>query len=120
MSRAKRGFKARHRRKKFLKLAKGFRGARSSRFSAAIQLVRRGLVYAFRDRKVKKREFRSLWIARISAAARAEGLRYSELIHGLSKAEIKLDRSVIADLALRDQVAFKDLVVRAKTALGMK
>jgi large subunit ribosomal protein L20 len=120
MSRAKRGFKARHRRKKILKLAKGYRGSRRSRYAMAIQVVRRGLVYAFRDRRVKKRNFRSLWITRINAAARNEGLKYSEFIHGLSKLKVALDRSVLADLALRDQAAFKEIADKVKGALNLK
>jgi large subunit ribosomal protein L20 len=118
MSRAKRGFKARHRRKKILKLAKGYRGSRHSRFATAIHVVRRGLVYAFRDRRVKKREFRQLWIARINAAARQEGLRYSELINGLNKANVQVDRSVLADMALKDLASFKAIVGKAKEALA--
>jgi large subunit ribosomal protein L20 len=118
MSRVKRGFKARHRRKKILKLAKGFRGARNSRFRTAIHVVRRSLVFAFRDRRVKKRDFRSLWITRINAASRQEGLKYSELINGLTKGGVEIDRSVLADLALRDAPAFKAVVEKAKTALG--
>jgi len=118
MARAKRGFKARRRRKKIFALAKGFRGARKNRFRNSIHVVRRSLVYAYRDRRVKKREFRKLWIVRINAAVRAAGLRYSEFIHGLKKAEITLDRSVLADLALNQPKAFAELVTRAKTALA--
>jgi large subunit ribosomal protein L20 len=86
----------------------------------AIQVVRRGLVYAFRDRRVKKRNFRSLWITRINAAARSEGLRYSEFINGLNKLNISLDRSVLADLALRDQAAFKEIADKVKAVLKVK
>jgi large subunit ribosomal protein L20 len=118
MARAKRGFKARRRRKKIFALAKGFRGARKNRFRNSIHVVRRSLVYAYRDRRVKKREFRKLWIVRINAAVRAAGLRYSEFIHGLKKAEITLDRSVLADLALNQPAAFGELVNRAKAALA--
>ncbi|HET9238780.1 MAG TPA: 50S ribosomal protein L20 [Oligoflexus sp.] len=118
MARAKRGFKARRRRKKIFALAKGFRGARKNRFRNSIHVVRRSLVYAYRDRRVKKREFRKLWITRINAAARAAGLRYSELIHGLKKANITLDRSVLADLALNQPAAFGELVNSAKAALA--
>ncbi|MBP9706111.1 MAG: 50S ribosomal protein L20 [Oligoflexales bacterium] len=114
MSRVKRGFKARHRRKKILKLAKGFRGSRNSRFKTAIHVVRRALVFAFRDRRVKKREFRSLWITRINAACRAEGMRYSEFIHGLKKKNIELDRSVLAHMALSDPTGFAQLVAMVK------
>jgi large subunit ribosomal protein L20 len=118
MARAKRGFKARRRRKKIFALAKGFRGARKNRFRNSIHVVRRSLVYAYRDRRVKKREFRKLWIMRINAAARAAGLRYSEFVHGLKKANITLDRSVLADLALNQPAAFADLVNSAKAALA--
>jgi large subunit ribosomal protein L20 len=118
MARAKRGFKARRRRKKIFALAKGFRGARKNRFRNSIHVVRRSLVYAYRDRRVKKREFRKLWIARINAAVRAAGLRYSEFIHGLKKAEIVIDRSVLADLALNQPAAFAELVAQARSALA--
>ncbi len=118
MSRVKRGFKARRRRKKVLGLAKGYRGTRHSLFRTAVHVVRRGLVFAYRDRRVKKREFRSLWITRINAASRAEGLRYSELINGLKKANIVIDRSVLADLAINDQAGFAQLATKAKAALG--
>ncbi len=116
MSRVKRGFKARRRRKKILGLAKGFRGSRNSRFKTAIHVVRRALCFAYRDRRVKKREFRKLWIVRINAASRAAGMRYSELIHGLSKAGVQLDRSVLADLAVNDIAAFNGLVAKARAA----
>ena len=118
MARAKRGVKARRRRKKVLDLASGYRGSRNSRYRTAIHVVRRALAYAYRDRRVKKREFRRLWITRINAAARAEGLRYSEFINGLKKTGIEMDRSVLADLALNDQQAFKGLVQQAKQALA--
>ena len=85
MARVKRGFKARRRRKKILDLAKGFRGSRNSRFRTAIHVVRRALLFAYRDRRVKKRDFRSLWIQRINAASRASGLIYSEVMNGLKK-----------------------------------
>lgn len=118
MSRAKRGFKARRRRKKILKLAKGYRGSRSTQFRTAIHVVRKGLTYAYRDRRVKKREFRSLWIVRINAACRESGLRYSEFINGLKKANIDLDRSVLADIALNDAAGFANLVNQARAALA--
>lgn len=118
MARAKRGFKARRRRKKIFALAKGFRGSRKNRFRNSIHVVRRSLVYAYRDRRVKKREFRKLWIVRINAAVRAAGLRYSEFIHGLKKAGVALDRSVLADLALNQPATFSHLVGQAKTALA--
>jgi large subunit ribosomal protein L20 len=116
MSRVKRGFKARRRRKRVLALAKGYRGSRNSRFRTAIHVVRRALCFAYRDRRVKKRDFRRLWIIRINAAARACGLKYSELIDGLKKANITLDRSVLADLAVKDQAMFAQIVETARAA----
>lgn len=118
MPRVKRGFKARRRRKNVLDLAKGFRGSRNNRFKTAVHVVKRALAFAYRDRKVKKREFRSLWIIRINAAAREAGIRYSELMHGLNKAGIVIDRSVLADLAVNDQNGFNQLVSQAKAALA--
>jgi large subunit ribosomal protein L20 len=117
MPRAKRGFKARRRRNKVLKLAKGYRGARSKLFRSATEAVDRALNYAFRDRKVKKRDFRALWIARINAAARDNGLSYSRLVHGLKKAEIGLDRKIMAQLAVTDPSSFTVLVDRAKAQI---
>lgn len=117
MPRAKRGFKARRRRNKVLKLAKGFRGARSKLFRSATEAVDRALNYAFRDRKVKKRDFRALWIARINAAARDNGLTYSRLIHGLKQAEIGLDRKILAQLAVTDPKGFSVIVEKAKAPL---
>ena len=118
MSRVKRGFKARRRRKKLLSLAKGYRGSRKNRFRNSIHVVRRGLAFAYRDRKVKKREFRKLWIVRINAAARSRGLRYSEFINGLKKSDIAVYRSVLADLAITSPDTFSDLVTQAKSALS--
>ncbi|MBC62331.1 MAG: 50S ribosomal protein L20 [Zetaproteobacteria bacterium] len=118
MSRVKRGFKARRRRKKILDLAKGFRGSRNSRFKTAVHVVRRALCFAYRDRRVKKREFRSLWILRINAAARAAGIKYSEFMNGLKKSGVELDRSILADLAINDPAGFNALVVKAKEALS--
>jgi large subunit ribosomal protein L20 len=117
MPRAKRGFKARRRRNKVLKLAKGYRGARSKLFRSATEAVDRALNYAFRDRKVKKRDFRALWIARINAAARDNGLSYSRLVHGLKQAEIGLDRKIMAQLAATDPSGFTALVNHAKAKL---
>ena len=117
MSRVKRGFKARRRRKKILNLAKGYRGSRKNRFRNSVHVVYRGLAFAYRDRKVKKREFRKLWIVRINAAARAHGLRYSEFMNGLKKAQVQVDRSVLANLAITDVSAFSALVDTAKSAL---
>jgi len=106
MPRVKRGFKARQRRNKVLKLAKGYRGARSKLFRSATEAVDRALNYAFRDRRVKKRDFRALWIIRINAAARINGITYSKLIHGLKLAKIEIDRKVLADLAVSDPAGF--------------
>lgn len=117
MPRAKRGFKARRRRNKILKLAKGYRGARGKLFRSATEAVDRALNYAFRDRKVKKRDFRALWIARINAAARDNGLSYSRLVHGLKKAEIGLDRKILAQLAVTDPGGFSAVVEKAKAQL---
>ena len=118
MSRVKRGFKARRRRKKILGLAKGFRGSRKNRIKTASHVVKRALAFSFRDRRVRKRDFRRLWITRINAASRASGLRYSEFMAGLKKAEIKLDRSVLANLAIDDPKAFEVLVGKARAALA--
>ncbi|MFW7378165.1 MAG: 50S ribosomal protein L20 [Oligoflexus sp.] len=118
MSRAKRGFKARRRRKKLLSLAKGYRGSRKNRIRNSAHVVYRGLAFAFRDRRVKKRDFRRLWIVRINAAARSNGLRYSELMNGLKKANVEIDRSVLADLAISDAAGFKALVQQARSALS--
>jgi large subunit ribosomal protein L20 len=116
MPRAKRGFKARRRRNKTLKQAKGYRGGRSKLFRSATEAVDRGLVYAYRDRKVKKRDFRGLWIQRINAAARVLGLSYSRLVGGLKKANIVLDRKILAELAVSDPEAFAAVVEKAKNA----
>jgi large subunit ribosomal protein L20 len=117
MPRVKRGFKARRRRNKILKLAKGYRGARGKLFRSATEAVDRAASYAFRDRKVKKRDFRALWIARINAASRDNGLSYSRLIHGLKKAEIGLDRKILAQLAVSEPAAFSVVVDKAKAQL---
>ncbi|AJE03388.1 50S ribosomal protein L20 [Geobacter pickeringii] len=114
MPRAKRGFKARQRRNKVLKLAKGYRGARSKLFRSATEAVDRALNYAFRDRKVKKRDFRALWITRINAASRLNGLSYSKLIFGLKKASVEIDRKVLADLAVSDPQGFAEIATLAK------
>ncbi len=108
--RVKRGFKARHRRQKVLKLAKGFRGARSKLFRTAAGTVDRALRYAYRDRKVRKRDFRALWIARINAAVRMNQLSYSKFIHGLKLAHVELDRKVLAELAVSDPPGFAQIV----------
>ena len=115
MPRVKRGFKARQRRNKVLKLAKGYRGARSKLFRSATEAADRALNYAFRDRRVKKRDFRALWITRINAAARINGLSYSRLIHGLKTANVEIDRKVLADLAVSDPAGFSAIAGLAKT-----
>ena len=104
--RVKRGFKARRRRKKVLKLARGFRGGRSKLFRTAADAVDKALMYSYRDRKVRKRDFRQLWIARINAAAHINNLSYSKFMHGLKLAEVELDRKVLADLAISDPAGF--------------
>jgi large subunit ribosomal protein L20 len=108
--RIKRGSKARHRRKKVLKLAKGFRGGRSKLFRTAADSVDKALSYAFRDRRRRKRDFRKLWITRINAAVRMNDLSYSKFMHGLKLAEVKLDRKVLAELALSDPAGFARVV----------
>jgi len=117
MPRVKRGFKARRRRNRVLKLAKGYRGARSKLFRSATEAVDRALNYAFRDRRVKKRDFRALWITRINAAARENGLSYSRLIHGLKLAEVGLDRKIMAELAVTDPAGFASVADAAKAKL---
>ena len=104
--RVKRGFKANRRRKKILKLAKGYRGGRSKLFRTAFNAVDKALMYAYRDRKARKRDFRRLWIARINAAARMNNLSYSKFIHGLKLAKIEIDRKVLAELAVSDPFGF--------------
>ena len=118
MPRAKRGVKARRRRNKVLKLAKGYRGARSKLFRSATEAVDRALNYAFRDRKVKKRDFRALWITRINAASRLNGLSYSRFVYGLKQAEIDLDRKVLAQIAVTDPAGFGSIVEAAKAKLN--
>ena len=118
MSCVKRGVTAHRRHKKVLKQAKGYYGARSRVYRVAKQAVTKAGQYAYRDRRVKKRTFRSLWIARINAQARVEGMSYSQLIAGLKKAEIELDRKVLADLAVHDKLAFGKVVEQAKSALA--
>jgi len=110
MPRAKRGFKARRRRNRVLKHARGYFGARSRIFGDAVEQVRRAWREAFIGRKRKKRDFRRLWIVRINAAARQNGLSYSKLMHRIKKADIEIDRKILADLALRDPGGFKAVV----------
>lgn len=116
MPRVKRGFKARRRRKKILKMAKGYFGARSRCYKQARSAVEKGLTYAYRDRRVKKRLYRRLWIQRINAACRMYGLSYSRFVNGLKKAGITLNRKVLADLAVTEPEAFKAIVERVKAA----
>jgi large subunit ribosomal protein L20 len=114
--RVKRGFKARRRRNRILKLAKGYRGRRKNCYKRANQAVERALDYASRDRARRKRDFRSLWIVRINAAARTVGLSYSKLISGLNKAKIGLDRKILADLAVSDPKGFSAIAEAIKAA----
>ncbi len=118
MPRVKRGVTARARHKKVLKKARGYYGARSRVFRVAKQAVTRAGQYAYRDRRQRKRQFRSLWIARINAAARLHGLSYSRLIDGLHKADIQIDRKVLADLAVHDPEAFGKIAEQARSALS--
>ena len=118
MPRVKRGVVARRRHKKILKQAKGYYGARSRVFRVAKQAVTKAAQYAYRDRRQRKRQFRALWITRINAASRANGLNYSRLIAGLKKADVVLDRRVLADLAVHDKAAFTKVVETAKSALA--
>ena len=117
MARVKRGVVARRRHKKILKQAKGYYGARSRVFRVAKQAVIKAQQYAYRDRRNRKRAFRALWIARINAGARANGLSYSRLIAGLKKANVEIDRKVLADLAMNEQQAFAAVVEKAKASL---
>ena len=114
MSRVTNSVASRRRRKKVLKLARGYRGGRSKMYRTADDTVNRGLAYAYRDRRQKKRTFRALWIARINAAARINGLSYSRLIHGLNQAGIDINRKVLADLAVTDAEAFAAVATQAK------
>ena len=118
MARVKRGVVAHRRHKKVLKQAKGYYGARSRIFRVAKQAVTKAGQYAYRDRRQRKRQFRALWITRINAQSRVEGLAYSRLINGLSKAGVALDRRVLADLAVHDKAAFGAVVNLAKAALA--
>ncbi len=117
MSRVKRGVTKQARHKKVIKQAKGARGRSKNTFRAANQRVEKNLQYAYRDRKVRKRTFRALWIQRINAGAREHGLTYSQFMNGLSLAGIELDRKVLADMAARDPAAFKSVVDAAQAAL---
>ncbi|HHU51692.1 MAG TPA: 50S ribosomal protein L20 [Firmicutes bacterium] len=116
MARVKGGTVTRQRHKKILKLAKGYRGSKSRIFRAANQQVLKSLAYAYRDRRAKKRDFRRLWITRINAAARMNGLSYSAFISGLKRAGVNINRKVLADLAVHDNQAFQELVGIAKAS----
>ena len=118
MARVKRGVTATRRHKKTLKAAKGYYGARRKVYRVAKQAVTKAGQYAYRDRKQKKRQFRALWIVRINAAARINGLSYSRFMNGLSRAEIEIDRKVLADLAIHDAAAFSALAEKAKASLA--
>jgi len=115
--RVKRGFKARRRRKKILNLAKGFRGGRSKLFRTAADAVDKALMYAYRDRRTRKRDYRRLWITRINAAARLNNLTYSKLMHGLKLANVDLDRKVLAELAVSDPGGFNQVAALAAQQL---
>ncbi|HCY13482.1 MAG TPA: 50S ribosomal protein L20 [Gammaproteobacteria bacterium] len=118
MPRVKRGVTARARHRKVLSRAKGYRGARKNVYRVANQAVMKAGQYAYRDRRQRKRQFRALWIVRINAAARQHDLSYSRFVNGLSKAAVEVDRKILADMAVNDQVAFAALAEKAKTALA--
>ena len=117
MARVKRGVTTHARHKKIIKAAKGYRGRNNNVFRVALQKVEKGLQYAYRDRRNRKRSFRALWIQRINAGVRQHGLTYSQFINGMSKAGVELDRKVLADMAVLDPPAFKTVVEMAKGAL---
>ena len=117
MPRVKRGVTARGRHKKMLANAKGYRGARKNVYRVAKQAVMKAGQYAYRDRRQRKRQFRALWIVRINAAARLSGISYSQMMNGLSKAAVEIDRKVLADMAVNDKTGFESLAERAKAAL---
>lgn len=117
MPRAKRGVNARRRRNKVLKLAKGYYGSKSKLYRTANQQVMKSQQYAYRDRKRRKRDFRRLWIARINAAARQNGLSYNRFINGLKKADVQINRKMLAEMAISDQAAFSQLASLAKESL---
>jgi large subunit ribosomal protein L20 len=118
MPRSKNGTRRRERRRKIMKLAKGYWGGRSRLFKTSKEAVMKGLAASYRDRRRRKGEFRRLWIARISAAVRPEGITYSQFIHGLGAAGITLNRKALSNMAIEDPVAFKAIVVKAKEAAG--
>ena len=118
MARVKRGTKRRARRKKFLRRTKGFFLTKSKLYQSAQEAVNRAERYSYRDRRARKRQFRTLWIQRIGAAARNAGISYSQLMHGLKAAGVEVDRKILADLAVKDAAAFTQLAEKAKAALG--
>ena len=118
MPRVKRSVHSQKKRRKVFKLAKGFRGGHGNLLRTAKEAIARALRYAYRDRRTKKREFRSLWITRVNAAARINGLSYSQLMFGLKKAGIEVDRKILADLAVNDDAGFRSLADKAKAALA--
>ncbi|EKE09492.1 MAG: 50S ribosomal protein L20 [uncultured bacterium] len=117
MAHIKRGTTAHARHKKVLKLAKGYRGRSKSCYRIALQRVEKALQYAYRDRRTRKRDFRALWIQRINAGAREHGMTYSKFVNGLTRAGIEIDRKVLADLAVHEPIAFKEIVAQAQKAL---
>jgi large subunit ribosomal protein L20 len=118
MSRVKGGVTSRARHKKITKLAKGYRGRSNNNYRLALERVEKALQYAYRDRRVKKRNFRALWIQRINAGAREHGLSYSQLMNGVHKAGIEVDRKMLADLAMNDAAGFEAVVEKARAALA--
>jgi len=118
MARVKRGVTTHARHRKVIKQAKGYRGRNKNVFRAAIERVEKGLQYAYRDRRVRKRNFRSLWIQRINAGAREHGLTYSQFMNGIKRAGIEIDRKVLSDLAVREPDTFKALAEKAQSALA--
>ena len=118
MARVKRGVTTHARHKKIVDMAAGYRGRASTNFRIAIEKVEKGLRYAYRDRRRKKRDFRGLWIQRINAGVREHGLTYSQFVNGMKRAGIMLDRKVLSDIATREPEAFKDLVAQAQAALA--
>ena len=118
MARVKRGVTAHARHKKIINMARGYRGRSKNTFRAAIERVEKGLQYAYRDRRARKRTFRRLWIQRINAGARQHGLTYSQFMNGLKKAGIEIDRKVLSDIAVREPESFKALVEQAESALA--
>lgn len=118
MARVKRALAARKKHKKVLKLAKGFRGSRSKLFRPANEFVMKSLAHSYKGRKLKKRDFRQLWIARINAGTRQYGMSYSKFMHGLKKANININRKMLSEMAIQDEAGFKALVEVAKNALS--